>query len=60
MALFTGAFVGIVMFFSEYLIQDVNVIMKALVAGLSALFGGLIGNRLFTNKETQQLGVMTG
>lgn len=53
MALFTGVFVGIVMFFFEYLISDVNIVIKVLIAGLSALVGGLLGNKLFPHKSQE-------
>lgn len=50
MALFTGVFVGIVMFFAEFLILDSSLFVRVIIAGLSALVGGLIGNKLFPNK----------
>lgn len=50
MALFTGLFVGIIVFLSEYIIPNTNLITSVLLAGLSALVGGLIGNKLFPNK----------
>lgn len=49
-ALFTGVFVGVVMFLIEFLIPDSSLFVRVIIAGLSALFGGLIGNKLFTNK----------
>lgn len=49
MALFTGLFVGIVVFLSEYLIPNTSLISSVIIAGLSALVGGLIGNKLFLN-----------
>jgi len=48
--LFTGIFVGIVVFLSEYLIPKPNLITSMIIAGLSAIVGGLIGNKLFPNK----------
>lgn len=47
MALFGSVFVGVVVFFSEYLIPNTSLITKAIIAGLSALLGGWIGNKLF-------------
>ncbi len=49
MALITGLFVGIVVFLSEYLIPNTSLISSVIIAGLSALVGGLIGNKLFQN-----------
>ena len=49
MALFTGLFVGIVVLLSEYLIPNTSLITSVIIAGLSALVGGLIGNKLFPN-----------
>lgn len=49
MALFTGLFVGVVVFLSEYLIPNTSLISSVIIAGLSALVGGLIGNKLFPN-----------
>lgn len=49
MALFTGLFVGIVVFLSNYLIPNASLITSVIIAGLSALVGGLIGNKLFPN-----------
>ena len=51
MALFAGIFVGIVVFLSEYLIPNKSLITSVIIAGLSALVGGLIGNKLFPNKS---------
>ena len=48
--LFTGIFVWIVVFLSEYLIPKANLITSMIIAGLSAIVGGLIGNKLFPNK----------
>lgn len=47
MALFAGIFAGVVVFLSEYLFPDTSLITKVIIAGLSALVGGLIGNKLF-------------
>ncbi|WP_209369584.1 hypothetical protein [Sediminibacillus dalangtanensis] len=51
MALFTGLFVGIVFFLSEYFFPNTNLITKVIIAGVSALVGGLIGNKLFPYKS---------
>jgi len=51
MALFTGIFVGIVAFLSEFFIPNTSIITSVIIAGLSALVGGLIGNKLFPNKS---------
>lgn len=51
MALFTGLFVFIVMLFIEFSALDIDKIMRIVIAGLSALVGGLIGTKLFPNKE---------
>ncbi|WP_143560502.1 hypothetical protein [Sporosarcina sp. P12(2017)] len=51
MALFTGVFVLIVMLFIEYLIPNINALIKIIVVGLSAMIGGMIGNKLFPNKQ---------
>lgn len=50
MALFTGLFVGIVVFTSSFLIPDRNPFVSIAIAGLAGLIGGLIGNKLFSNK----------
>lgn len=47
MALFTGMFVGISVFLSEFLMPDSNIIISVSIATLSALIGGFIGNKLF-------------
>ncbi|WP_167693342.1 hypothetical protein [Sporosarcina ureae] len=51
MALFTGAFVLIVMLFIEYLTPDINTIIKIIVVGLSAMIAGMIGNKFFPNRQ---------
>ncbi|WP_199175042.1 hypothetical protein [Sporosarcina sp. P29] len=51
MALFTGAFVLVVMLFIEYLIPNINTIIKIIVVGLLAMIGGMIGNKFFPNKQ---------
>lgn len=51
MALFTGLFVSIVMLFIEFSALDIDKIMRIIIAGLSALVGGLIGSKLYPNKE---------
>ncbi|MBU9720977.1 MULTISPECIES: hypothetical protein [Bacillaceae] len=50
MVLFTGMFVGIAVFLSEYFIHTTSLIAKVIIAGLSALVGSLIGSKLFPNK----------
>lgn len=60
MALFTGIFVGIMVFLSEYLIPNTSLITSVIIAGLSALIGGLIGNKLFPNKSWIKWGVVNG
>jgi len=50
-ALFTGLFVGTIVFLSEYLIPNASLVISVIIAGLSALVGGLIGNKLFQNKS---------
>ena len=50
-ALFTGLFVGIIVFLSEYLIPNTSLVISVIIAGLSGLVGGLIGNKLFRNKS---------
>ena len=47
MAIFTGIFVGVVVFLVEYLIPNTSLIIKAIIAGLSALLGGWVGSKLF-------------
>lgn len=51
MALFTGLIVAVVVFLSEYLIPNTSLVIKVIIAGLAALVGGVIGNRLFPNKS---------
>lgn len=51
MAFFTGIFVLIIMLGLEYLIPDINTTIKIILVGLSAMVGGLIGNKLFPNKR---------
>jgi hypothetical protein len=49
MALFTGIFVGIIVIISEYMIplKNSNLIISLLIAGGSALVGGLISIKVF-------------
>lgn len=51
MAIFTGLFVGIVVFLSEYLFPNTSLVIKVIIVGLSTLVGGLIGSMLFPNKS---------
>ena len=51
MALFTGIFVLIIMLVIEYLIPDINTFIKIIAVALLAMVGGLIGNKLFPNKQ---------
>ena len=51
MALFTGVFVLIVMLVIEYLIPNINTLIKIIVVGLSAMIGGMIGNKFFSHKQ---------
>ncbi|MFA9559517.1 hypothetical protein ACERII_19590 [Evansella sp. AB-rgal1] len=51
LALFTGLFVAIVVFISEYFIPNTSVITKVIISGLSALVGGLIGYKLFSHTK---------
>lgn len=51
MALFTGLFVGIKVLLSGYLIPNTSLITSMIIAGLSALVGGLIENKIFLNKS---------
>ena len=50
-ALFTGLFVGIIVFLSDYFIPNTSLVISVIIAGLSGLVGGLIGNKLFQNKS---------
>nr|WP_300003702.1 hypothetical protein [Tissierella sp.] len=50
-AVFTGAFVGIITGFIELSSFNLDVFIKILIAGLSALVGGMIGSKLFPNKK---------
>ena len=54
MALFTGIFVGIVTFFIEYLTPDISFTFRIIIIALAAIIGGLIGSKLFLNKEEKQ------
>lgn len=47
-ALFTGAIVALVVFLSEYIIPDSNLITSVSIAGVSALTGGLLANKLIS------------
>ncbi|MUV37983.1 hypothetical protein JNUCC1_01791 [Lentibacillus sp. JNUCC-1] len=47
MILFAGLFVGVVVFVSEYLFPGASVFITAIIAGISALIGGLVGNKVF-------------
>jgi len=50
-ALFTGIFVGIVVFLSEYIFPPhTNFFIKGIIIGFFGAIGGLIGNKLFPNK----------
>lgn len=51
MALFTGAFVLIVMLVMEYLIPNIHTIIKIIVVGLSAMIGGMLGNKFFPSRQ---------
>ncbi|MCP3739374.1 hypothetical protein [Rossellomorea sp. BNER] len=53
MALFTGIFVGIIVIISEYMIplKNSNLIISLLIAGGSALVGGLISIKLFLKES---------
>ncbi|WP_342537464.1 hypothetical protein [Sporosarcina sp. FSL K6-3508] len=50
MIIFTCIFVMPIMLLFEFLIPTTRII-RVIIAGLSALGGGLIGNKLFPNKE---------
>ncbi|WP_171805902.1 hypothetical protein [Sporosarcina newyorkensis] len=50
MIIFTCIFVILIMLLFEFLIPTTRII-RVIIAGLSALVGGLIGNKLFPNKE---------
>ncbi|MEK4024827.1 MULTISPECIES: hypothetical protein [Sporosarcina] len=50
MIIFTCIFVMLIMLLFEFLIPTTRII-RVIIAGLSALVGGLIGNKLFPNKE---------
>ncbi|AIF45267.1 hypothetical protein [Virgibacillus sp. SK37] len=49
-ALFTGVFVGIVMFVMESLVKNPPCLITIFVAGGAAFIGGLLGNKLFPQK----------
>ena len=53
-ALFTGLFVGIIIFIKELFISDINVFLSILICALAALIGGLIGNKLFPNNVVKE------
>lgn len=53
MILITALFVVIVLSLVEYLIPERSSIVFVIIAGLSALFGGLVGNKLFPNNAAQ-------
>ncbi|GAB3053739.1 hypothetical protein [Virgibacillus ainsalahensis] len=46
-ALFTGFFVGIIIFITEFFFPDTSSLTSIIVAGLAAFIGGLIGYKLF-------------
>lgn len=50
MVIFTTIFVMLVMLLFEFLIP-VTSIARIIIAGLSALVGGLLGNKIFPSKE---------
>jgi hypothetical protein len=50
MVIFTTIFVMLVMLLFEFL-TPVTSITRIIIAGLSALVGGLLGNKLFPSKE---------
>ncbi|MET3576733.1 putative membrane protein YfcA [Bhargavaea ullalensis] len=50
-ALFTGVFVGVIMFLYYFLVPDTNFFITVVVAGVSAWIGSMIGNKLFPNKQ---------
>ncbi|KKE79453.1 hypothetical protein DTX80_17205 [Bacilli bacterium] len=55
-ALFTGLFVGIVIFLSEILIPNANFFISMAISGLSALIGGLIGNKIrFSQRKAKKI-----
>lgn len=47
LALFTGAFVGLIVFLMEYFFSNVNLPIKVIIAAISALVGGWIAIKLF-------------
>ncbi|MDV6377578.1 hypothetical protein ORD22_04795 [Sporosarcina sp. GW1-11] len=53
MVLITTLFVVVVLSLVEYLIPERSSIVFVVIAGVSALVGGLIGNKLFPNNAAQ-------
>lgn len=50
-ALFTGVFVGIVIFIKEVFFSDMNTFISILIGGLAALIGYLIGDKILSRKD---------
>lgn len=46
-AFFTGIFVAVMAFLSDFLLPDLSIVIGAVIIGLSAIIGGLIGTKLF-------------
>ena len=49
-SIFTGLIVAIVVFILLNIAPDMNSLILAVIAGLSAIIGWIIGNKLFKNK----------
>ncbi|GAB4074642.1 hypothetical protein GCM10028778_21450 [Barrientosiimonas marina] len=52
-ALFTGLFVGIIIFLKESLFPNTNVFLSMLISGSAALIGFLIGDKIFSEKDNK-------
>jgi len=50
-ALFTGIFVGIIIFIKEFFFPDINSFISIFIGALAALIGYLIGDKLLPKDE---------
>lgn len=50
-ALFTGLFVGIIIFISEFFFPDTNSFISILIGTLAALIGFLIGDKILPKED---------
>ena len=52
-ALFTGLFVGIIIFISEFFFPDTNSFISIFIGALGALMGYLIGDKIFLKENDE-------